>query len=117
VWALPNRCGAGMAALDAGVAWLKSHAVYGFTFTGDRTVGRRLVPAAGAGPIWARYYSVTTGKPIFGDRNMTIHDDVNELSLERRNGYSWWNNGPERALDAYAEWHKTTASRPGPAPT
>jgi PelA/Pel-15E family pectate lyase len=114
---LPHPSVAVQAAIDAGVAWLKSHAVYGFTFTGDRTVGRRLVPAAGAGPIWARYYSVTTGKPIFGDRNMTIHDDVNELSLERRNGYSWWNNGPERALDAYAEWHKTTASRPGPAPT
>jgi hypothetical protein len=26
---------------------------------------------------------------IFGDRDQTIHDD-NEISLERRNGYSWY---------------------------
>ena len=33
-----------------------------------------------------------------------IHDDVNELSAERRDGYSWYNAGPREALDRYAEW-------------
>jgi PelA/Pel-15E family pectate lyase len=101
---LPHPSAAVRAAVDAGVAWLKSHAVYGFVYTGDRTTGRRLVARAGAGPIWARYYSLSTGKPIFGDRDMSIHDDVNELSLERRNGYSWWNNSPQHAIDAYSGW-------------
>jgi PelA/Pel-15E family pectate lyase len=104
---LPHPSAKVQAALDAGVAWLKDHAVYGFSYTGDRTTGRKLVAVAGAGPIWSRYYSLTTGKPIFGDRDMTIHDDVNELSLERRNGYSWWNSGPQRALTAYAQWSKS----------
>jgi PelA/Pel-15E family pectate lyase len=43
---------------------------------------------------------------VFGDRDKTIHDDVNELSLERRNGYAWFNTSPKKALDAYAVWKK-----------
>jgi PelA/Pel-15E family pectate lyase len=107
---LPNPGPAVQASIRAGVEWLKSHAVYGQAYTGDRTAGRRLVATPGAGPIWSRYYSLSTGKPIFGDRDKTIHDDVNELSLERRNGYSWWNNGPQRALDTYTAWNKTHAA-------
>jgi PelA/Pel-15E family pectate lyase len=54
--------------------------------------------------LWSRYYSLTTQKPIFGDRDKTIHDDVMEISLERRNGYAWYGAGPEKALKQYAEW-------------
>lgn len=104
---LPNPSPEVQASIHAGVAWLNTHSVFGQAYMGGRTAGRRLVPAAGAGPMWARYYSLATGKAIFGDRDKTIHDDVNELTLERRNGYSWWNNGPKRALDAYADWSKT----------
>lgn len=71
--------------------------------------GRHLEAKPGAGPIWARYYSIDTEKPIFGDRDKTIHDEVNELTLERRNGYAWYGTGPQQALEAYAEWSKTHA--------
>jgi PelA/Pel-15E family pectate lyase len=93
-------------AVRAGVNYLKSTAIYGQEWSGGyRTEGgRHLVAQAGAGPIWPRYISLTTGKPIFGDRDKTIHDDVNELSQERRNGYSWYSGGPQRAIDAYAGW-------------
>ncbi len=102
---LPSPNAAAQASIVAGADWLKSHAVYGQTYTGDRTAGRKLVATPGAGPIWSRYYSLT-GKSIFGDRDKTVHDDVNDLSLERRNGYAWWSNGPQRALNAYADWSK-----------
>ena len=68
--------------------------------------GSHLEPKEGAGPIWARYYSISTGLPIFGDRDKTIHDNANELSAERRNGYAWYSAGPQQALDAYAAWSK-----------
>jgi PelA/Pel-15E family pectate lyase len=58
--------------------------------------GPQLVSRPGAGPIWARYYDIATGKPIFGDRDRSIHDDPNEISLERRAGYSWFNTAPLR---------------------
>jgi hypothetical protein len=43
---------------------------------------------------------------VFGDRDKTIHDDVSELSLERRNGYAWYSAGPLQALDVYGAWSK-----------
>jgi PelA/Pel-15E family pectate lyase len=63
-----------------------------------------LVAVEGAGPIWSRYYQIGTDKPIFGDRDKTIHDDVNELSLERRNGYSWYNTEGVAVLSEYKTW-------------
>ena len=69
--------------------------------------GRDLVASPGAPPLWARYYSLTTGRPVFGDRDKTVHDTVTELTLERRNGYAWFNTAPQKAIDAYATWLKS----------
>lgn len=106
---LPHPSPAVINAVNAGVAWLKAAAINGQEWVGGRGTpgGRHLEAKAGAEPIWARYYSISTGKPIFGDRDKTIHDDVTEISLERRNGYAWYSPGPQRALDAYTEWTKT----------
>lgn len=106
---LPHPSAAVVDAVNAGVAWLKQAAISAEVWTGGRRTpeGRHLIAQSGAGPIWARYYSLTTGKPIFGDRDKTIHDNVNELSLERRNGYAWFSAGPEQALETYASWSKS----------
>jgi len=92
--------------VDAAAAWFEAHRIMGYTWSGGRDTagGRKLTISPGAGPLWARYYSLTTGKPIFGDRDKTIHDDVMELSVERRNGYAWYGSGPEKALKTYAAW-------------
>ena len=67
-------------------------------------IDRKLIEKSGAGPIWSRNYDLVTGLPIFGDKDQTIHDDVNGISIGRRNGYSWWIASPQRALDAYMTW-------------
>lgn len=106
---LPHPSPAVVAAINAGMAWLKETAITGQEWVGGRGTpgGRQLEAKAGAGPIWARYYSITTNQPVFGDRDKTIHDNVSELSQERRNGYAWYSAGPQQALDAYATWSKT----------
>jgi hypothetical protein len=98
-----------VAAVNAAAAWFEAHKVMGYAWTGGRgdPAGRVFKAVPGAGPLWSRYYSLTTQKPIFGDRDKTIHDDVMEISLERRNGYSWYGAGPAKALKQYAEWKKT----------
>ncbi len=99
------------ASVEAGIAWLKAHAIYGQAFVGGRnTTPRHLQPTPGAGPIWARYYSIETGTPVFGDRDKTIHDNVDDLTVERRNGYAWYSPGPKSALDAYTTWHSQKAA-------
>ncbi|MBO9544960.1 pectate lyase [Caulobacter sp.] len=105
---LPDPTPAEITAVHAGVAWLKGAAIMGKAWTGGKgnPEGRRLVDQPGAGPLWSRYYS-TAGKPVFGERDKTLRDDANELSLERRNGYAWFGTGPAKAITMYEGWAKT----------
>jgi PelA/Pel-15E family pectate lyase len=101
---LPSPSPQVVRAVHEGAAWLQATALRNVEWTGAGPEGRHLVPKPGAGPIWARYYDIATMRPIFGDRDKTIHDDVNDLSVERRNGYSWFGSGPERTLRLYERW-------------
>ncbi|MFT4054258.1 MAG: pectate lyase [Novosphingobium sp.] len=97
-----------VAAVHGGAAWLRSVAVRdkAWGLADDGVAGKHLFDKPGAGPIWARFYDMATGRPVFGDRDRSIHDDVNEISLERRNGYSWFGSGPGQALKVYDTWAK-----------
>jgi len=94
------------AAVRSAAIWFEKRKINDVAYRRDGDAGRRLVSAPGNGPLWARYYQIGTDRPIFGDRDKTIHDDVNEISLERRNGYSWYVDSPKRALEQYAHWSK-----------
>ena len=94
-----------VAAVRDGIAWLEAREIRGYAWKNvSPAEGRLLLADPGAKPIWSRYYDIRTFRPIFGDRDKSIHDDVNALSLERRNGYSWFNAGPAKALAAYRKW-------------
>jgi PelA/Pel-15E family pectate lyase len=98
--------------VDDGIAWLTSRAIHDQAWTGkDTPEGRRIVPQKGAGPIWSRNYDLVTGQPIFGDKDQSIHDDVNLISIGRRNGYNWYVTQPQAAIDAYATWQQAAAKR------
>lgn len=38
---------------------------------------------------WARFYEMSSNKPIYGDRDGIIHYELSEISEERRRGYGW----------------------------
>lgn len=100
----PNPSPAMQAAIRDGVEWLRAHALHDVEWNRGGPDGRRLVAKPGAAPLWARFYDIATGRPIFGDRDKSIHDDVNDLTPERRNGYSWYNGEPAKALKTYEKW-------------
>jgi len=92
-------------AIMDGAAWFAAHGLYDVVWkAASGPEGRRLVSQLGAGPIWARFYDPVSQRPIFGDRDRSIQDDVNALSLERRNGYSWFNATGVAVFNAYAKW-------------
>jgi PelA/Pel-15E family pectate lyase len=102
---LPHPTAEEQQAIRAAAAWFEKVAIRGESY--ERTPqGRGLVAKQGAGPIWARYYQMGTDKPIFGDRDKSIHDSVDELSTERRNGYGWYGTEPSRVLEQFAQWTK-----------
>lgn len=101
---LPNPDSNVVAAVHAAVAWFEKTKIEGKAFKSAGSAGRKLLDAPGSGPIWARYYQIGTDEPIFGDRDLTIHDDVNEISKERRKGYGWFKDTGKRVLQHYAKW-------------
>lgn len=102
---LPHPTVAEQRSIRAAAAWFKKTAISGQRWV--RTPqGSQLVPSVGAVPIWARYYQVGTDLPIFGDRDKSIHDQVNELSVERQHGYRWFSPDAQRALDRFDKWNK-----------
>jgi PelA/Pel-15E family pectate lyase len=113
----PNPAPEIKAAIAAGIAWLEANAIYDKAFTKiSEEEGRKLIDKPGAGPIWSRNYDIQTGKPIFGDWDKSIQDDVNNISKGRRNGYSWYNAAPQKAVDAYADMARkagTARAQPG----
>jgi PelA/Pel-15E family pectate lyase len=100
---LPHPDAAEQRSIRSAAAWFKKTAIYGQSYQRGPD-GRQLVATPGAGPLWARYYQIGTDMPIFGDRDKTLHDNVNELSKERRNGYSWYSPESKRALDRFETW-------------
>ncbi len=112
---LPNPSPEIVTAVHAAAAWFQKTALRNVAYRFSRAEGRRLVPAPGNGPIWARYYEIGSDRPLFGDRDKSIHDDVSEISPERRNGYAWYGDGPKRTLEHYAKWRQAHPAAPAPA--
>ena len=105
---IPSPSPAVVTAVHAAGTWFKKTEMHGVAFRRNPATGNRaLLPDPSSASLWARYYQIGTDQPIFGDRDKTIHDDVSEISRERRNGYLWFNDDPAKALKAYAKWAPT----------
>ncbi len=109
-----------VASVHDAAAWFKKVEIDGYRWgTGNFFADRRspqgimLEKDPGAGPMWSRFYQIPTNLPIFGDRNKTINNNVNEISRERRDGYAWYNKAGIPMLAEYATWAK---SHPEPEP-
>jgi PelA/Pel-15E family pectate lyase len=107
---LPNPNPRTVAAVHAAAAWFEKTKLRDVAFKAIGDDGRQLVPSRGNGPLWARYYEMGSDRPIFGDRDKTIHDTVSEISKERRDGYSWFNEAPKQALEQNARWSAAHSS-------
>jgi PelA/Pel-15E family pectate lyase len=103
---LPNPDSNVVMAVRAVAAWLEKTKIEGKAYKMVSGKGRELIDAPESGPLWSRYYEIGTDRPIFGDRDKSIHDEVNEISLERRNGYGWLRDTPKRMLEHFSRWNK-----------
>jgi len=93
-------------AVHAACAWFEKTKMTDFAYRFVAGQGRLLVAAPGNGPLWPRYAEIGSDRPLFGDRDKTVHDTVDEISMERRNGYAWFNSTAQQALDRYVTWKK-----------
>jgi PelA/Pel-15E family pectate lyase len=93
---LPHKTPAIERAIKAGAAWLRQVKIDAYR-RGDVGGQQGLVADPGA-HTWARFYEIGTNRPIFSDRDGVIKYSIEEIGLERRNGYAWYTNGPDRVF-------------------
>ncbi len=99
-----------IASVDAAIEWFKKSEIKNIKkeyFTNaDGKKDYRMVPCTDCEPLWARFYELETNRPFFSDRDGIKKYDISEIGYERRNGYSWYNNGGLKVLAKYEEWKK-----------
>ena len=100
-----------IAAVDGAVAWFKLRALHGVAWDRNAATGPGLVEKPGAPDLWARYYEIGTGRPVFGDRDRSVHYVATEISEERRRGYAWFNTRGAALPAAYAAWKAKLAAK------
>lgn len=55
--------------------------------------------------MWARFYDLQTGQPVFFDRDGQTYPRISQVSLERQQGYGWYQSV---AAEFLAEYDKFT---------
>lgn len=95
-------------AIQSAVAWFDKAKIRGIRIEGfvnsDGLKDRKVVADKDAPPMWARFYELEDNRPFFCDRDGIKKYSLAEIGRERRNGYSWYGNGPQKVLDAYKKW-------------
>lgn len=100
---LENPSAAIINAIHDAAAWYEATKITGKTWVRGEA---NLKEDAKAQPLWARFYELGTNKPIFGDRDGTIHYEIDKVSKERREGYGWYTTSPNKVVKQYAKWAK-----------
>ena len=87
-------------AVNAAIEWFKKSALYNIKFDWNSDKSDKVVTKVdGAGPIWARFYTLDTQVPMFSDRDGGTYYDVSQISQERRTGYSWYGNWGKNVIN------------------
>ena len=101
------------AAIESAVEWFKSAQLSGIRWVEKRDASvpggfeRTLVRDPHAPPLWARFYEIGTGRPVFEGRDGVVRYSVMEIEPERRNGYGWYTDEPLKLIEKdYPKWRK-----------
>ncbi len=89
-------------AVHGAMKWFDTYKITGLRVVRDGNA--RLVAAAGAVPIWARFYDLEHSEPFVCDRDGLPRRSLDEIGSERRNGYSWYGSRPAELYPLYEAW-------------
>jgi PelA/Pel-15E family pectate lyase len=105
-------------AIESAVAWFKESKLSGIKVIDkpDSSLpngfDKVVVEDANAGPLWARFYDIGAGRPIFSGRDSVIKYSLAEIEHERRTGYGWYTSAPAELLDKdYPAWRSKLGKR------
>ena len=100
-------------AIESAIDWFESSQLIGIrllTLNAPKTPRGRdkiVVNDKNAPPLWARFYSLKSSRPMFVDRDGIPKDHLADIGYERRNGYAWYGTWPQRLIEhEYPAWKK-----------
>ena len=114
---IPNPSAEVVAAVEAGVAWLRDVPLTGLRVETRPDASlpggfdRVVVKDPAAPPIWARFYEIGTNRPIFSGRDSIVRDEMAAIEHERRVNYAWYGYWPETVLAQYPDWKRASSRR------
>lgn len=95
-------------AIDGAIRWLENHKIEGKAIehytNKEGKPDIRLVDRPGAPDMWARFYDLISGEPMFCGRDGVPHKKVEEIEYERRTGYSWFGTEPAELIKYHSQW-------------
>ncbi|WP_315054599.1 pectate lyase, partial [Chryseobacterium indoltheticum] len=95
--------------IKSAVKWFDESKIVGYTYQVSRESGKaiRALSKKEGSNVWARFYDIPTNKPIFGDRDGSVKYNYDEVSEERRMGYSWYNESGTKLIESdFPKWLK-----------
>ncbi|MFK7775882.1 MAG: pectate lyase [Saprospiraceae bacterium] len=98
-------------AVDSVVEWFKKVKITGLreirTYNEEgKLMEKKMIPDANASFLWARFMELDSNIPFFCDRDGIKKYAITEIKKERRNGYRWYTNAPQKVLEKYKEWKR-----------
>ncbi|KAA2224900.1 pectate lyase [Chryseobacterium sediminis] len=93
--------------IKSAVKWFKQNKIEGYSYNVSKVNGKavRTLAEDKNSVIWARFYDINSNKPLFGDRDGSVKYNYNEVSEERRNGYSWFGDFADKLINKeYPKW-------------
>ncbi len=95
--------------VKSAIRWFKESKIDGYTYEVSKEGGQavRVLSKKEGSAVWARFYDIPTNKPIFGDRDGSVKYQYEDVSEERRMGYSWYNESGTKLIEnEYVKWLK-----------
>jgi pectinesterase len=71
-----------------------------------KIIDKKMIPDANAPVIWSRFMELEDNRAFFSDRDGIKKYALSEISSERRNGYKWYTNEPQKVFKNYPLWKK-----------
>ena len=91
--------------IEAAIEWFETHPIRDrkieYFTNSDGKPDKRMVEEKGAPLLWARYYDLEKGEPMYSDRRGEVLRSFNDIQYERRNGYQWVGDSPARAIKRF----------------
>jgi PelA/Pel-15E family pectate lyase len=104
-----------MRAIQAGAGWFAGAKITGIRQTRVER-DKVIVADTNAPALWARFYDLQTGRPLFSGRDSVPKYTLAEIEAERRNGYAWYGPWGESVATDYAAWSKKWLKPPSNTP-